>query len=342
MRALALVAHGGPEVAQLLELPDPVLPIDGAIIRVKACALNHLDLWVRRGWPALRLTFPHIQGSDIAGVVEHVADGVIAVKPGDRVLVSPGTSCGNCAACGSGNDSLCAKYHLRGETMAGGACERVAAAANDLLRLPDSLSFEEAAATSLTFLTAWHMLVARAHLARGEWILVQAAGSGVGSAAIQVARYLGAQIIATAGDDAKLDRAKALGAAHAINYRTADFLSEVRRITAKRGVDVVFESVGGETFEKSVRALAPGGRLVTCGATSGAEAKIDLRVLFWKQLSLLGSTMGGKRELAEVLRLAGAGHFKAVIDRVFPLEKAREALSALESREVFGKIVLVP
>ena len=347
MRALALTAHGGPEVVKLLDLPEPTLQPGGALVRVKAVALNHLDLWVRAGWSNLKLTFPHVQASDVAGVVERVADpstalrpGGSAVKPGDRVLVQPFVSCGKCPQCAAGRENLCRQFHVRAEGVPGGAADLVAVPVDELTVLPDALSFEQAAAMSLTFLTSWHMLSARAQVAAGEWVLVHAAGSGVGSAAIQLARHLGAHVIATAGDDAKLARAKALGAEHGINYRTQDFVAEVRRLTEKRGVDVVFDSVGGDTFERSLRAVHVGGRVVTCGATSAPMATIDLRVLFLKQLSLLGSTMGTRAELRELVRLAAAGAFHPVIDRVLPVERYEEGERALEDRAVFGKVVL--
>jgi NADPH:quinone reductase-like Zn-dependent oxidoreductase len=342
MKAIALRAHGGLDVLRLEELPDPEAAAGRVVVRVKAVALNHLDVWVRLGWPGLKLDFPHVPGADVAGVVEAVGAGVTGVAVGDAVVVNPGLSCGRCRACLSGQDVLCRSYAILGENVSGGYAEKVAVPAQNVLPKPANLSFEEAACVPLTFLTAWHALVARAQVRPGEVVLIHAGGSGVGSAGIQIAKLLGATVIATAGSDAKCQRSAQLGADHAVNYATADFLAEVRRITARRGVDVVFEHVGKATWEKSLLALTRGGRLVTVGATTGYDPPTDLRHVFYRSLSILGSTMGSKGELFDVLSLVEQGKLKPVLDRVLPLAQAAVAQKLLEDRAQFGKIVLTP
>lgn len=306
---------------------------------MRAVALNHLDIWLRRGVPGHTFPLPMIPGCEVAGVLESVPPND-RWRAGDEVIVAPGFSCGLCMACLSGNDPLCLKYGIFGETKNGGAADRIAVPLRNLLPKPAGYSFAEAAALPLDMLTAWHMLVARAQLRPGETVLVHAGGSGVGSAAIQIAKLWHATVYATAGSDEKAERARALGADEAINYRTADFVAEVRRLTGKRGVDVVFEHVGADTFERSLRALARGGRLVTCGSTSGAEVTVNLRLVFFKLLSILGSTMGSLAELHEILRHVEAGRLHPVVDRVLPLAGVAEAHRILEAREAFGKVVL--
>ena len=340
MRAVVVREHGGVEKLELSEVADPVPASGEALVRVRAVALNHLDVWVRRGVPGHKFPLPIIPGSEVAGVIERLEGDADAWKEGDEVIVAPGFSCGRCAACLSGNDPLCARYGMYGETADGGLRERIAVPIRNLLRKPASLSMAEAAALPLDMLTAWHMLVARAALRPGETVLVHAGGSGVGSAAIQIAKLWGATVIATAGSAEKVKRTRALGADEAIDYKATDFLVEVRRITGKRGVDVVFEHVGADTFDRSLRALARGGRLVTCGATSGAEVTINLRLVFFKLLSILGSTMGSLAELHEIMRHVEAGRLKPVVDRVLAWEQVAEGHRLLETREVFGKVVL--
>jgi NADPH:quinone reductase-like Zn-dependent oxidoreductase len=342
VKAIAMHAHGGPEVLQLEDQPDPEPGPGEVVVRVRAVGLNHLDIWVREGWPALKLRFPHVLGSDVAGVVEAVAPGVKGVTVGEEVVLSPGLSCGRCRECLLGRDPFCRSYAILGEHVSGGYRERLAVPAQNLLPKPPALSFEEAACVPLVFLTAWHALVARAELRTGEVILVHAAGSGVGSAAVQIAKLLGATVIATAGSDAKCERALGLGADHAVNYERQDFVLETRRLTGKRGVDVVFEHVGKFTWERSILALAAGGRLVTVGATTGYDPLTDLRHVFYRQLSILGSTMGSKGELFDVLRHVRDGKLRPVLDRVLPLTEAAAAQKLLADRAQFGKIVLQP
>jgi NADPH:quinone reductase-like Zn-dependent oxidoreductase len=341
MRAITLREHGGPEVLRYEELPD-LAPGAGEVrVRVQAVALNHLDVWVRKGLPHLKLHYPHIPGGDVAGVVDLVGDGVRGVRPGDEVVLNPGVSCGHCRQCLSGRDNLCREYSILGEHRDGGCAEQIVVPAANLVPAPKNLSPVERAAIPVTFLTAWQMLVEKARVQPGETVLVHAAGSGVGVAGVQIAKLLGAQVIATASTEDKLRRAGELGADHLV-LSTGDVLGEARRITGKRGVDVVFEHVGAATWETSLSACAWGGRVVTCGATSGFAAKTDLRHVFFRQLSILGSTMGSKGSLFTILDHVAAGRLKPVVDRTLPLAQAAEAHRLLDERAQFGKIVLIP
>jgi len=340
MKAIVFERHGGPEVLKYTDAPDPVIRASEVLVRVRACALNHLDLWVRHGIPGVAFPLPHIAGSDISGEIAQIGADVTTVRVGQKVVLAPGVSCGKCPACLSGQDNRCRQFTNLGYMIDGGCAEFVRAPEVNCMPYPENLSFEEAASIPLVFQTAWHMLIARAELQPGEDVLILGAGSGVGSAAIQVAKFFGARVIATAGSDEKLQKAKELGANHLINHKTQKIREEVRRLTNKRGVDVVFEHVGTATWAESIASLAPGGRLVTCGATTGYDAKIDLRFLFSRQLSLLGSYMGTKPELLTVLKLVAAGRLRPVVDRVFPLAEAAAAHAYLESSAQFGKVVL--
>jgi NADPH:quinone reductase-like Zn-dependent oxidoreductase len=342
VKAVLVRAHGGYEALEIADLPKPRPGANEALLQVKAAGMNHLDTWVRRGMPGVTLPLPMIPGSDAAGVVAEVGPGVGGLRPGDRVFVSPGLSCGRCAACLSGWEPLCRDYAILGEHCNGTDAEFAALPAANLLPLPGGLSFEEGAAFPLVFLTAWHMLVARAAVRAGEEVLVHAAGSGVGTAAVQIAVLHGARVLATVGSDDKIDRVKDLGADRVVNYRSRDFLDAVREATGKRGVDIVFDSVGQETWEKNVKALARGGRLVNCGATSGYQGMTDLRYLFSKGLSILGSTMGSRAELLRIADLMGQRRLRPVIDRVLPLERVADGHRAMAERSLFGKIVLTP
>ena len=340
MKAIVVREHGGYEKLEAADIPDPQPKHDEAVVAPRAIALNHLDVWVRRGVPGHKFPLPIIPGAEIAGVIASVPENDQGWKAGDEVIVAPGFSCGVCVACLSGNDPLCQHYGIFGEERSGGAAERVAVPMRNLIRKPANLSFEQAAAFPLDMLTAWHMLVARAQVRPGETVLVQAGGSGVGSAGVQIAKLWGATVYTTVGSAEKAARAKELGADETILYREVDFGQEVRRLTGKRGVDVVFEHVGGETFEKSLRVLARGGRLVTCGATAGADATINIRAIFFKLISILGSTMGTLAEMHTITGLVAEGKLRPVIDRVLPLEQIGEGHRILENREAFGKIVL--
>jgi len=340
MKAIIFHQHGTPEVLKYKDAPEPSIRPNEAIVRVKACALNHLDLWVRRGIPGVPIPLPHIPGSDVSGEIAQIGADVTIVRVGQKVVLAPGVTCGKCAACISGQDNRCRQFTNLGYLIDGGCAEFVRAPEVNCLPYPENLSFEEAASIPLVFQTAWHMLVARAELQPGEDILVLGAGSGVGSAAIQIAKFLGARVLATASTDEKVQKAKQLGADHFINHKTQKIRDEVHRITNKRGVDIVFEHVGTATWDDSLASLAAGGRLVTCGATTGYDAKVDLRFLFSRQLSLLGSYMGTKSELHTVMKLVTAGHLRPIVDRVFPLAEAAAAHAYLESSSQFGKVVL--
>jgi len=311
-------------------------------VRVRACALNHLDLFVRGGIPGQKIPLPHILGSDVSGEVESLGPGSSRLKRGERVLLTPSQSCRQCSQCVAGRDHFCRQYSVRGYFIEGGQAELVIVPEVYAVPIPGDLSFEEAAAVPLVFLTAWHMLVGRAAIQPGEEVLVLGAGSGVGSAAIQIARLWGCRVIATAGGDAKLARARELGADEVIDHYRQSIREEVRRLTGKRGVDVVFEHVGTATWEDSVASLAHHGRLVTCGATTGHQAALDLRFLYARQLSLLGSFMGSLGELHEVLAHLGRRTLRAVIDKIYPMSEIRAAHLRLENKEQFGKILVQP
>lgn len=341
MRAIVIRTHGGPEVLLAEERPVPEPGPREVRVRVRAVGLNHLDLWVRRGVPGHRFPLPIVPGCDIAGGVDALGPGAVGWSAGDEVVVAPGFSCGRCIRCREGNDALCREYGIVGETKDGGCREFLCVADTQLFPKPPGLSFEQAAAVPLVFLTAWHMLVARAAVRPGEQVLVHAAGSGVGSAAIQICKLIGARVLATAGSEEKCRRALELGAEVAVPSRDADFTQEVRRWTGKRGVDVAIDHVGADTFDRTIRSLAKGGRFVTCGATSGFELKTDFRLVFFKSLSILGSTMGGSHELGTVLEHVGRGTLRPVLDRVFPLDRIADAHGHLESRLGFGKTVLL-
>jgi NADPH:quinone reductase-like Zn-dependent oxidoreductase len=339
MKAARFHQHGGPEVLHYEDAPDPEPAPGRAIVRVRACALNHLDLWQRRGLERVRIPLPHISGADVAGEV--VDSGGGDVPPGTRVMLQPGLSCGECAMCTAGRDNYCAKYDVLGYMSDGGYAEFVSIPVANLIPIPDHVDFDAAAAFPLTFLTAWHMLMTRAALQPGETVLVLAAGSGVGQAAVQIAKNHGARVFATAGPS-KRDQARALGAEQVIDHYNENFAQRVRELTGNAGVDVVIEHVGEATWERSVRALARGGRLVTCGATTGHRGALDLRHLFARQLSLLGSYMGGKPELRRAAELFFKGVLAPVVDCVMPLSAARAAHERLEAGQQFGKIVLEP
>ncbi len=340
MKAIVFHEFGGPEKLHYEDAPEPVFSETEALIRVKACALNHLDIWARQGTRQERVPMPHISGSDISGEVVKVGSLVKNHKPGDKVLIAPGIGDGTCEYCTSGWDSLCDNYRIIGYETQGGYAEYVSVPSANILPIPNSLSFEEAAAVPLVFLTAWHMLTTRAHLTAGETVLVWGAGSGVGSAAIQVAKVLGAKVIATAGNNEKLEKARELGADWTINHHDQDVPAEVKKVTNGKKANVVFDHIGQATWEKSMRSMAPAGRLVNCGVTSGGKAEIDIRYIFVRQFSLMGSYMGGKGELLKVLTFFEDGRLKPVVDSVFPLKEASAAQTRMEKSEHFGKIVL--
>lgn len=340
MKAVLFREFGGPEKLSYEDVPEPKITETEVLIRVRACALNHLDIWARQGTRKERIPMPHISGCDISGEIASVGSLVKNRKPGDIVLVAPGISDGTCEYCASGWDSLCESYKIIGYETQGGYAEYVSVPPENVLPIPDHLSFEEAASIPLVFLTAWHMLTTRARLSAGETVLVWAAGSGVGSAAVQVAKVLGAKVIATAGSEEKLGKARTLGADWTVNHHTQDVPAEVKRITNGRKVNVVFDHVGQATWEKSMRSMAPAGRLVNCGVTSGGKTEIDIRYIFLRQFSLMGSWMGGRGELLKVLTFFEDGRLKPVVDSIFPLADAGKAQSRMEKSQHFGKIVL--
>lgn len=342
MKAVIFEKHGGPEVLQYADVADPVIKANEVLVEVRACALNHLDVWARRGLPGIEIPLPHILGNDIAGVVREAGALVTWVRAGDEVMLHPGTSCGHCIECLRGNDNLCPEYDMLGYRQDGGYAQLVAAPGVNVIPKPQNLSWEEAASLPLVTVTAWHMLVTRAQVQPGEDVLIHAAGSGVGSIGIQVAKLRGARVIATAGSDEKLQKARQLGADETVNYTNADWPKEVKKLTGRLGVDVVFEHTGAETWAGSVAVLKRNGRLVTCGATSGYDARTDLRQVFYRHLSLLGSFMGSKAELIDAMKFIERGQIRAVIDRTLPLYEADRAHELMEDRAQFGKLVLVP
>jgi NADPH:quinone reductase-like Zn-dependent oxidoreductase len=342
MKAVYITEHGGIERLSYGELPDPIPQGNEVLVRVRGCGVNYIDLWVRRGLPFLRVAFPFIPGQEVAGEVVAVGPAAQSVPVGTRVLLHPGVSCGHCEVCLSGLDHHCANYRLLGKNLNGGYGELVKIPDVNVVPLPAEIPWEAAACIPTVFTTAWNMLFDQANLRPGEWVLVHAGGSGIGSAAIQLARLVGANVITTAGSEAKLEKAKALGAQHVINYQKEDFLHRVRRITQRRGVDVVVEHIGEAVWERSLLCLATGGRLVTCGATSGYQARTDLRHVFFRHLQILGATAASKGQMFNLLRLLQEGKIRPVLDRVLPLAEARAAHRLLEERQQFGKVVLVP
>lgn len=341
MKAVRFHEHGGVDRLLYEDVPDPVAGPGEIVVRVKACALNYLDLWERRGLPGVTFNFPHISGSDVAGIVEQAGPGVSHVKPGEPTLVNPGLSCMHCEACFQGNDNRCRSYSVLGYFSDGGYAELVKIPAVNALPYPESLPFEQAAAIPLVFMTAWHMLVTRCGLRTGEDVLVLGAGSGVGSAAIQIAKLFHARVITTVGSEEKMEKARRLGADYVLDHSKQKIREEVKKITGKRGVDIVFEHVGAATWDDSLNCLARNGRLVTCGATTGYDARLDLRHLFAKELTVMGSYMGSKHELLHVLKLVQAGLLRPVVSEVLPLRQAALAQQRLENRDQFGKVVLV-
>jgi NADPH:quinone reductase-like Zn-dependent oxidoreductase len=342
MKASRFHEHGGPDVIRYEDAPDPVAPAGGVVVRVRACAMNHLDLWQRRGLERVTIPMPHISGADVAGEIAEVGAGVRDFTVGQRVMLQPGLSCGHCEACLSGADNFCAQYDVLGYQSDGGYAEYVAVPQANLIPLADGIDFVRAAAFPLAFLTAWHMLITRARLTERDTALVLAAGSSVGQAAAQIARWRGARVFVTAGGPEKVARARELGVEEVFDHYNDDVVKRVKALTGGRGVDVVAEHVGAATWDKSVRCLARGGRLVTCGATTGHDARLDLRHLFARQLSLLGCYMGGKGELLQVSQLFVRGSLSPIVDRTFPLQDAAEAHRYLEASRQFGKVVLTP
>ena len=340
MKAVRIHQFGGPEVLTYEEVADPKARKDQVLIRVRACALNHLDLWVRKGLPGVPL--PHILGSDIAGEIVEVGEYVNGFKPGQRVLLAPMHFCNRCAKCVAGLQNQCPEFTVLGNRVDGGNCDLMAVPAVNVIPIPDSMNFNAAASVPLVFLTAWHMLVGRAKIRLGQTVLVLGASSGVGIAAIQIAKMFHCRVITTAGDENKLEKGRALGADFGINHYKQKISEEVRKITNQEGVDIVVEHVGAATWDESVKSLKPAGTLVTCGATTGPNAALELRFVYSRQLSILGSYMGTMGELYDVLGHVFAGRLRPVVDRTFPLQDTRAAHELMEKSQMFGKIVVNP
>lgn len=341
MKAIQIREHGPPESLVVVDVPDPVPGPGEVLVRVRACALNHLDTWVRRGVPGHRFPLPIIPGSDVAGVIE--SGDAPGFRAGDEVLVAPFTSCGRCGPCLRGNEVACQEYRILGESRDGGCAELIAVPHASLFPKPPSLTFAEGASVLLAPLTAYHMVVTRAGVRAGEAVLVTAAAGGVGTAAVQIARSLGARVIGIVGNPSKRDAVLGLGADEVVVCPPGeDLLLAVKKTLGRTAFDVVVDSVGGPFFEAGVRLLRPFGRFVTCGATASGTASLDLRRLFFLSLSILGSTMGSRHELFEVLNLVRSGLFRPVVHAILPLRDAAEAHRLLEDRRVVGKVVLEP
>ncbi|MCI0457668.1 MAG: zinc-binding dehydrogenase [Gemmataceae bacterium] len=341
MRAMAFAQHGDVDVLQLMELPTPQPDDNEVLVQVKACALNHLDLWVRKGI-GTRIPMPHIGGCETTGVVAVLGKKVQGFTAGQRVLISPGQCSLTSDWYNQGLDSCAEDYHIQGYQTQGGFAEYTTARAVDLLPISEAWSFVEWAAVPLTFVTAWNMLHTRARVKPNDEVVVFGASSGVGTAAIQIARAAGARVLAVAGNEEKLKKAEELGADELINYNTQEVAKEVRKRTGGRGADIVVEHVGSAVWEQAMRSLGKNGRLVTCGATTGSKVEIDLRFFFTQQHAILGAYMGSRHELIQALKLVERRVLRPVVDSVLPLERLREAQQRMEKREMFGKIVVTP
>ncbi len=340
MKALAFNTFGGPDTLRLQDVPDPVIGVDDVLVRVRACALNHLDLFVREGIPALKTPLPFWTGCDIAGDIATVGAAVKTVKVGDRVAVNPNLTCGRCEFCMQGEDSLCLRYGILGEHAPGGMAELVKVRGDNVLPLPGHVSYEDAASFILTNMTAWRMVVTQGEVRAGQDVLILGVGGGVSSTAVQIAKLCGARVIVTSSSETKLERARQLGADVGINYAKEDWAKVVWEATGRRGVDVVIENVGSQTWKQSLRSLAKGGRLVTCGATTGPIGETDIRIVFWNQIRIIGSTMANRKEFHDVMRLFFQGSLRAIVDEVVPLPEGAAAQQRLAEGKQFGKIVL--
>ncbi|WP_255170323.1 zinc-binding dehydrogenase [Natrononativus amylolyticus] len=342
MQAVTVTEHGDPSVLEYGEYPDPEVGTGEVLVDVKAGALNHLDVWVRRGLPTLDLEMPHVPGSDGAGVVTEVGEGVTRFDVGDRVALSAGVHCGECEFCRDGQAPLCVNYHVIGEHVPGVHAEYAAVPEDNLIPVPDGVDWVTAGSATLVFQTAWRMLIDRADLTAGEKVLVLGASGGVGHAALQIADYAGAEVYATGSSEEKLAYAEDHGADHVVNYEEEDFADWVRAETGKRGVDVVVDYIGAGTWRDSIKSLAKGGRLVTCGGTAGPNPETDIPRIFWNQLSIVGSTMATPGQVDDVMELVWDGTFEPAIRDVLPMSESARAHEMLEERQGFGKVVVRP
>jgi NADPH:quinone reductase-like Zn-dependent oxidoreductase len=340
MKAVVFNQHGGPEVLHYVDVPNPRPGPGEVLIEVKATSINHIDIFLRRGMPGIKVPLPKIVGSDAAGIIRELGRDVSGLTPGQRVTINPGIACGHCEFCSAGFGSQCVSWAMVGENRDGAYAEFVVVPAHIVLPIPDHISFEEAAAAPLVFLTAWSMMVGKGNIRPGEDVLILGAGAGVGTAAIQIAKLVGCRVFATASNAEKLQRAKELGADFLINYTTEEFDKTIRDLTNKRGVDIVVDYIGADTWVRSLRSARRGGRVLTCGATTGFAPQTDLRHIFFRQVQVLGSTMGSHREFLDVMKCVFRGQLKPVIDRVLPLPEAGKGHELIEQRAVFGKIVL--
>lgn len=341
MKATLFHKHGGPEVLTYGDCDAPKITSDELLIKVKACSINHLDLWIRSGLRGMQINLPHILGCDISGIIDQIGKTCYGYEIGQEVIVSPGTSCGSCKFCLTGADNFCSKYSIiGGYDKNGGYAEFVSVPKQNILPKPQDLSFEESASIPLTFLTAWNMLVKRAKIKTGETVLIVGGSSGVGTAAIQIAKLFNCYVFATAGTDEKLNKMKNLGADFVVNHHNDDFGEIIREKTNHIGADVVFEHVGVATWARSVNSLTHGGRLITCGTTTGSETNFDIRLLYRRQLSIMGSFMGSKGDLFNILKFVNQGKLKPVISDIFSLQDANKAHDLIENRKHFGKVVL--
>lgn len=342
MKAFLIRQHGDLDQVRYEEIDDPQIKAFSVRVKIQASALNHLDLWVVRGLPGRELQMPHVLGSDGAGIVEEIGEGVSRFSVGDRVMINAVLSCGECEFCNQDEHSLCIRLCLLGEQVSGTHAEQLVLPEANLEKIPKNVSFQEAAAFSLVFQTAWRMLTTRAEIQSGDDVFIHGIGGGVSSAALSIVKYLGGRAFVSSSSDEKLQRAKESGADFGYNYTQTDVLQEVMQETGKRGVDIVVDSVGAATWVQSLKMAAKGGKIVTCGATSGPSPETAIRLIFWNQLEILGSTMSNRKEYQEVIALLGQGKLKAVIDQEFALSEGRSALEHLQKQNQYGKVVLIP
>ncbi len=341
MKAAVIHNHGGLECVTIDDVPEPKAGEGEVMLDVRSAALNHLDIWVRKGRPGLSLNMPHVLGSDGAGVVAELGPNTHGINIGDEVIVNPGLSCGYCESCRRGQQSECVSFGIVGMSRPGTFAEKVAVPSRNVFAKPSHLSFDEAAALPLSYQTAWRMLMSRARFRTGETVLINGIGGGVALAALQLAKLAGAEVIVTSSSDEKLSKAQAIGADHTINYKTvADLIGTVKEITGGRGVDIVVDSVGAATWSNNFKVVRKGGRIVLCGVTSGPETTTNLQALYWNQLTVMGSTMGSDEDVRQLLRAVETAKLKPVVDSSHPLEEIRAAMGRMEAAEQFGKIVV--